>query len=200
MFWPERVRSQSSSYRLQSKEEQQVVIKDTKCKKDNEKKSYHTWWFALVTLLVVMAVIMIAVAVLPIACLRQCGGKVLPENPLEGDSPWVMQLLVTKNISLSAHHWNLRCVRSVGIFAQLTMWWIFWSRWALGNICLIVLNSVSHDSINNPMEKDFRIGYVNLLDYCRVYKTLVMNDQSWQHCLLNIIKKMKSINMWQRRI
>ena len=29
-----------------------------------------------------------------IACLRQCGGKVLPESPLEGDSPWVIQLLV----------------------------------------------------------------------------------------------------------
>ena len=40
-----------------------------------------------------MAVIIVAV-LLPIFCRRQCGGKVLPENPLEGDSSWVMQLLV----------------------------------------------------------------------------------------------------------
>ena len=50
-----------------------------------------------------MAVIIVT-DVLPIAGRRQCGGKVLPESPLEGDSPWVMQLLVSKNISLSAHH------------------------------------------------------------------------------------------------
>ena len=43
--------------------------------------------------MVTIAVIMVTV-VLPIACRRQCGGKVLPENPLEGESPWVMQLLV----------------------------------------------------------------------------------------------------------